>query len=966
MSIVKKNKYQQQPTTTTQTQANKTQSTTSARPYAVTTGFANYFSDDRIKHLIEQGIILTGKLNITPSGYRQGFVETDKGPIVIPETHNLNRAYHGDIVAVMMIESEQTDTKLVDWQLNKEDQETTYSRGRQIGTVVGVLTPAQEELIVECLPAMIQKSQGLLLQPLDRRYPVIEVHNSLTKQPAANQCFNVKIGMWLQQMQQPSGDVISTGRVIELKELDSICDFTLQTVGMPYNYPNSKPLDEKIVEQLKEAEQQLLDDCNLPRDKVFELSQSTLLDIQSLVSHLNTRKHIFDIQRRKMFTDKMVFTIDPDTAKDFDDSTHIDLVCGQRLVSFKELSEMDEEQQEQTLKQVTGYEVGVHIADVTHYVEAESLLDQTAQTSTTSVYITDRCCPMFPYALADGLCSLNPAVPRYTYSVVFRLNKNAELIKQSVWFGRGLIVSYARLDYVCAQSMIDKSITKDDLQETTFFNRWPCSKTYHTAVIKAVQTMNDIALKLRKQRESCGALQLATEEIRWRVNGNMEVKVIKPEAAGDAHHLIEEFMVIANSLVAMRLVASFPLCPVLRQHPAPKAEFEYTQALTDLKLGKLDMQNGFKLCRSLEAITKQWQALHKIEAGVCDKHMYAQSVINTFYMSNGLMRARYLAGMSNTDSLMAHWGIHSQLYMHFTSPIRRYADDMCHRMLTACLELQDNILDFEAYRKTPEYPYLPHELVIQEVESIYKYSLCLPPMDFRKLCDKLFPISDDVSAETKQKGKKVSDLVDQVTGKELDINLKSEKTKQKLFKAIDQIVEGQDFDIIQDDIFQAQDINKGSLAYNILEKCKSFVESKLNTTVDMMRLQLTKCNQLAQAAEQAEDLHHQMMLYHMINNLKAIDPKTKRAHIQTKCVLTSAKKGALFLIPEYDMTFKVMEEAGTVSATTFSFELSKEEPLNKQEGHAEKSHCEFELLKPFDIKLVCAPEVVGGVEVWMI
>lgn len=138
------------------------------------------------------------------------------------------------------------------------------------------------------------------------------------------------------------------------------------------------------------------------------------------------------------------------------------------------------------MERAIGYEIGVHIADVTYYVEKDSAMDKNAQMSTTSVYITDRCCPMYPYALADGLCSLNPAVPRYTYSVLFRLDKHANLMPGKVWFGRGLIVSYARLDYVAAQAMIDRSIKEEDISETRFFGQWPVAAGYQKAIILCV------------------------------------------------------------------------------------------------------------------------------------------------------------------------------------------------------------------------------------------------------------------------------------------------------------------------------------------------------------------------------------------------------------------------------------------------------------------------------------------------
>ena len=130
-------------------------------------------------------------------------------------------------------------------------------------------------------------------------------------------------------------------------------------------------------------------------------------------------------------------------------------------------------------------------------------------------------------------------------------------------------------------------------------------------------------------------------------------------------------------------------------------------------------------------------------------------------MSNGLARAKYVIGMSQEEGLISHWGIHSQLYMHFTSPIRRYADDICHRMLTACLELEAAIPNIEEYRKQPIYQYIPHELVIRpgpdgKNVSIYSYNQALPPADLLKLCDKMYPIGQSNAQSDIEKASKKS------------------------------------------------------------------------------------------------------------------------------------------------------------------------------------------------------------------
>lgn len=332
-----------------------------------------------------------------------------------------------------------------------------------------------------------------------------------------------------------------------------------------------------------------------------------------------------DIVGRRDFRTTLTFTIDPDDAKDFDDA-----------ISYKKMSDNE-------------YEVGIHIADVSHYLQIGTELDKEARKRGTSVYLVDRTIPMLPEALSNDLCSLVPNQDRLCMSAVFILDKNAQ-VKES-WFGKTVIHSQKRLTYATAETAIND--TQADLHEELF-------------------TLNEIAKKLTKERFANGAISLDQEEVKFVLDENaVPIKVMVKER-GESNKLIEEFMLLANKKVAERMSVDshgkklkIPVGGVFvyRIHDKPNVEKMESLALLLKSLGyKVTLNKGIIPSGELNAI------LHELE-GKNEKDTVHKSVI------------RSMAKAIYSTKNIGHYGLAFEYYTHFTSPIRRYPDVMVHRLL---------------------------------------------------------------------------------------------------------------------------------------------------------------------------------------------------------------------------------------------------------------------------------------------
>ena len=372
-----------------------------------------------------------------------------------------------------------------------------------------------------------------------------------------------------------------------------------------------------------------------------------------------------DLAGRRDFRDVLTFTIDPADAKDFDDA-----------LSFRKLENGN-------------YEVGVHIADVTHYVREGSVVDEEARSRGTSVYLVDRTVPMLPEKLCNKLCSLRPHEEKLTFSAVFEITPRGRVADQ--WFGKTVIYSDCRFSYEEAQTIIKAGpgVSHEGVSED---------------IKDAVLILNDLASKLRKKRFASGAISFERPEMKVEVDEKGKPVNVYQKVSVEANWLIEEFMLLANRSVA-EFVAKARKTFVYRVHDEPNQE-----KIENLRgfVGNF----GYKMgpTGSGKEISKELNSL------------FAAAKDTPEYNAIELLSLRTMAKARYDTENLGHYGLAFKYYTHFTSPIRRYPDMMVHRLL-------DHYLNGGASAKEDKYAKMckyatEREIVAAEAErASIKYKL---------------------------------------------------------------------------------------------------------------------------------------------------------------------------------------------------------------------------------------------------
>ena len=384
----------------------------------------------------------------------------------------------------------------------------------------------------------------------------------------------------------------------------------------------------------------ILEEYGLP----YDFEEDVIAEANAISTEITQK----EIDKRRDMRNVITFTIDPADAKDFDDALSVEWSDGV-------------------------LEVGVHIADVSHYLRPDTELDKEAYARGTSVYLVDRCVPMLPENLSNGLCSLRPNEDKLCFSAIFKLNKQGKVINE--WFGKTVINSNHRFSYEQAQAIIEKqqkNCTGDEFGSCEGYSNLGdivdglknLSKCY-----QAILELDRYAKMMRKERFKDGSISLDKQEIKFKLDENNKPTGIIFKVGKDSNKLIEEFMLLANKHVAEFVnKKGYPM--VNRAHEKPnEAKLE--------RLKEFIKEFGYEIRTQNPAeITSTLNQLLLDVKGKPEANMIENLVVRT------MQKATY------TTKNPGHYGLGFENYAHFTSPIRRYPDVIVHRLLNRYLEVK--------------------------------------------------------------------------------------------------------------------------------------------------------------------------------------------------------------------------------------------------------------------------------------
>ncbi|XP_023807012.1 DIS3-like exonuclease 1 isoform X4 [Oryzias latipes] len=533
---------------------------------------------------------------------------------------NRNRAVHGDVVVVELLPRSEwrgRATLLTEGQGDDRSPDDGQEKPMPTGRVVGVLQRNWRDYVVtfpsrDASQSQSRSCQRVLTVPWDRRIPKIRIS---TQQAEALQDHRVvvRLDSWESTSLYPNGHSVKVlGRAGELET-------EVQTI--------------------------LVENCI----HVPPFSEAQMKEMPLSSPEKPWRVDPAEVARRRDLRDShLVFSIDPLGCEDVDDTLSVRSLAGGTLL-----------------------ELGVHIADVTHFVPEGSLTDLEARTRATTYYLADRRYDMLPAVLSADLCSLLGGVDRYAMSVLWELDAGSLAVRR-VWFGRTVIRSSYQLHYELAQALLNgEEVRVPELERFC-----PEEKDLKLAqLIQALEMLTRVSRHLRLQRDRGGALELEGVEVRAQLDKDKNITALVPRQPLEVHETVAECMIYANHWVARKIQESFPNRALLRRHPPPRLELFSQLVDTAKAMGfSVDTRTNKALADSLDrAVDPQDPMVNRLL-----RMMATRAMSQALYFSTG----------SQPQDQYYHYGLALDRYTHFTSPIRRYADMVVHRLLTAALELE--------------------------------------------------------------------------------------------------------------------------------------------------------------------------------------------------------------------------------------------------------------------------------------
>ena len=598
--------------------------------------YPDYFPLSKLLTGIRTGTLHQGLFNVSPYNYLEGSVHVpafDKSLLVLGR-ENSNRAVQGDLVVVEILPNTQwkmPSTQIVEEEaLNKNEnadaddgeavvtekerqvlqeevrkiqRKSIEGRPQPTARVVGVIKRNWRQYVghldssSSSISKLSNQQQTVFLIPMDKRIPKIRIRTRQADSLLGKRVL-ITIDSWDQDSRYPAGHFVRSLGELEAKGAET--EALLLEYDVQY-----RPFPSAVL-------------ACLPRE-AHEWKVPTSTDDPGWRGRTDLR-------------DLLVCSIDPIGCQDIDDALHArPLPNG-------------------------NYEIGVHIADVSHFVKPNNPMDVEASIRGTTVYLVDKRIDMLPPLLGTDLCSLKPYVERYAFSAMWEMTKEAEIVGSS--FTKSVIRSRRAFSYEEAQQQIDDASSNDELTQS-------------------MRTLLFLSKMLRQKRMDAGALNLASPEVRIQMESETSDPAdVQTKQLLDTNSLVEEFMLLANISVARKIYETFPQTALLRRHaPPPKSNFE-------------ELSAQLKVRRNLELHTETSKFLADSLDLCIDANEPFFNTLVRIMATRCMMSAEYFCSGTQAYTDFRHYGLASEIYTHFTSPIRRYADLVVHRQLAAAIEYE--------------------------------------------------------------------------------------------------------------------------------------------------------------------------------------------------------------------------------------------------------------------------------------
>ncbi len=599
--------------------------------------YQEYYSLSKMMTGVKNGTLHQGIFNVSPYNYLEGSIHVPafEKSLLILGRENMNRAVQGDVVVIEVLPEEQwkaPSSKIIEEEtLNRNENadaeggevvvteqerralqekvrrtqsKSIESRPQPTAKVVGVIKRNWRQYVGHVDMSSVsdsvkqgRKQQTVFLMPMDKRIPKIRVRTRQAGELIGKRVL-VTIDSWDRDSRYPAGHFVRSLGELETKGAET--EALLLEYDVQY-----RPFPKAVL------------DC-LPSEG-HDWKVPTILDDPGW----RDRRDLRELQ---------ICSIDPVGCQDIDDALHArPLPNG-------------------------NFEVGVHIADVSHFVKPNNAMDAEASIRGTTVYLVDKRIDMLPMLLGTDLCSLKPYVERYAFSTIWEMTPEAEIVK--VDFTKSVIKSREAFSYEEAQIRIDDASQKDELTN-------------------GMRTLLMLSKKLNQKRMDAGALSLSSPEVKVEMESETSDPIdVKTKQLLDTNSLVEEFMLLANISVARKIYSAFPQTAMLRRHGAPpKSNFE-------------ELANQLKVKRNHSLHVDSSKALaDSLDKCVDPKEPFFNTLVRIL-ATRCMMSAEYFCSGTQAYPEFRHYGLASEIYTHFTSPIRRYADLVAHRQLAAAIDYE--------------------------------------------------------------------------------------------------------------------------------------------------------------------------------------------------------------------------------------------------------------------------------------